>query len=182
MIIKLISVFICILGYKILKNVVNFRRIKKLYSYFLTITTDKVDGRIYETKAEVISLFKLAGIKDGFIPVVQPAGYNFVAEMKLSLFNSYPSKKEIFYPHYLRMFDFAFGVFKYRIFEAINPIFWIDTVVFAPKAILNYLGMEPETRSFKLLNLILTGFYWLWLLFWGILSERFKTFIFSYLP
>lgn len=179
---KILFIFTCILGYKILKNLVNFYRLKKLYSYFLTITTNEVNNKAYETKVEVISLFELAGIKDGFIPVAQPIGYNFVKEMKLSLFDNYPSKKEIFYPHYLRMFDFAFGVFKYRIFEAINPIFWIDTVVFAPKAILNYLGMEPETRSFKLLNLILTGFYWLWLLFWGILSERFKTFISGYLP
>ena len=56
----------------------------------------------------------------------------------------------------------AKGIFKERILETFNPIYWIESAIFLPKHTLMYLGIKPDNIILKLLQLawfILAGAY-----------------------
>lgn len=175
---KFLITFLIIFIYKFLKNSYNLYRIKKIQFYFLTIFTDKVDNRVYETKDEAINLFKNAGIEDSFFPISQPIGFGQVANSNTSTFTNYPSNLNIFVAAELKMFNRAIGIYKKRIKECFNPFYWIDTVLFLPKTIFQYIGIRPGSIFVKISNLI----YWLFTFFISLFKEDLSTFILSYLP
>lgn len=169
--------FLLIVLYRISFNLSKLFRTKKLLKIFITITHDKVDNRVYETKNEVIELFLSAGIKDAFIPVAERRG-SVITTYTASLFNAYPTNRVDFFSHYITMFDETIGTFKHRIFETFNPFFWINFVLFLPKNIIDYLGLNTNTVFVKILNLI----FWICTFLLGLFQSEFKTFILSHLP
>lgn len=181
----LIYIFIFSFFYKFLKNTYYYFRIKKLFSYFVTIASEKaedINNKAFETKSEVIELFKKAGIEDKIVPVARSLGYNHAVRYNSSAFDSYPNNREDFFYVYVRMFDEAKGTFKYRAKEVLNPFYWTELILFAPKNLLNYIGATPEARSGKILNVILTSIYWFFGIFIAIFKDKIHTFLLSYLP
>lgn len=180
-----IYLFIFIFIYKALRNTCHYFRIKKLYSYFKTITSEKVEDineKVFETKAEVIELFKKAGIHDTLVPTIKLLGYGQGVHYNASAFDTYPCNREDFLHVYLSIFDESIGTFKRRILEVFSPFYWIDLILFAPKNLLNYIGASPESRSTKILNILLTFIYWIFGIFIAIFKEKIHTFLLSYLP
>lgn len=151
---------------------------KKIESYFNTIYTNNTNHLVYETKDEAIKLFKQAGIEDSFIPVTQPMGYGRVASFKASTFGNYPSPLNVFFSPQLRMFSTATGVYKKKIFESINPLYWIELVIFFPKFIFQYLGISGETIVIKIINLI----YWFISSLLLLFKDDIKNFIINNFP
>ena len=48
----------------------------------------------------------------------------------------------------------AKGTFKHRIIENFSPLFWIDCVLFLPRTVLEYMGVDGNgviTKVFQLL-------------------------------
>ena len=175
-------IFFLIFSYKLIRNIGRFIRINTLYKYYFSLCSPNTNPKVWETKQETINLFKIAGIKDTFIPVSQKMGHGYIGSFKASLFDNYPTNRSNFASHYFSMFDEAKGVFKYRIYECFNPFYWIDLIIFLPRNILNYIGVSPEVRSTKILNIILTSIYWFLGILVAILQDKIQTFILSYLP
>lgn len=182
----LFYLFAFVFIYKVSKNTYYYFRLQKLYSYFKTITSEKeekIDNRAFETKSEVIELFKKASVEDNLIPTIKHVGSGYAVPYKVSCFSSYPTNStEEFVISYVRMFDEAKGTFKHRAKEVLNPFYWIDSILFAPKNLLNYIGVSPESRSTKILNIVLTSIYWFLGIFVAIFKEKIHTFLLSYLP
>lgn len=178
-------IFIFSFLYKLLKNIYCCKRLQKLYSYFKTITSEKsedINNKAFETKAEVIELFKKANIKDYSIPTMKLLGYGQAAHYNASAFANYPNINKDFFIAYVSMFDEAIGTYKRRAWEVLNPFYWIDLIIFAPKNILNYIGVSSESRSTKILNVILISVYWFFGIFIAIFKEKIQAFILSYFP
>ena len=168
--------------YKLVRNLSRFIRIKILYKYYYSLCTPNTNPKVWETKQETINLFKIAGIKDSSIPVSKKIWSGYISAFKASLFDNYPNNRSDFAPHYFSMFDEAKGIFKYRIFECFNPFYWLDLIIFAPKNILNYIGVSSEERSTKILNVVLTFMYWIFGIFITVLKDKIQAFILSYFP
>ena len=182
----LFYLFTFVFIYKTSKNTYYYFRLQKLYSYFKTITSEKdeeIDNRAFETKSEVIELFKKAGVEDNLIPTIKHVASGYGVPYKVSCFSSYPTNStEEFVISYVRMFDEAKGTFKHRAKEVLNPFYWIDLILFVTKNLLNYIGVSPESRSTKILNIILTSIYWFFGILIAIFKEKIHTFLLSYLP
>lgn len=160
----LLALLLFIWVYFLLSNVYNFKRTKKLKIYHLDfLNGEKQDFSTY--KSEVLSLFKKAKIKDSHFPVTQHVGYNYLAKITASVWATFPSKIEYVAVTIDSMFDEAIGYYRKNIFNSFNPLFLIEKVLFFPKAILDYLGLSPEHRSTKILNLLLTAFWWVFDIF-----------------
>ena len=170
--------FLCVFFYIFLKNCYCFYRVNKIYSYFLTVMTDKPNKLAFETKDEILKLFKDAGVEDSLIPITQPMGYGKLAQFNASAFKVYPSPLNIFVGVELKMFEYASGVYKNRIKRCFSPFYWIDMVIFLPRTIFQYLGLKTDSIFIRLSNLI----YWLFGIFFGLFQSELKTFILSHLP
>ena len=106
-----------------LKNCYRVYRVNKIYSYFSTILTHNPNNLAYETKDEILKLFKEAGVKDSFIPITQPMGYGQLARFNASTFKAYPSPLNVFVGAELEMFDYALGVYKNRVKKCFSPFY-----------------------------------------------------------
>lgn len=150
---KILLIFFLIVAYKFLINLSHYLRIKKLHKYFSDFVEKKrTDMNLY--KQEVISLFKKAHIKDVKTPVSEPIGFGQVVNANVSVFSMFPSLRPVFAMESLNMFEEAEGVFRKNMIDCVNPLYWIELILFLPKSLLSYLGLPSEATAYKLLNVL----------------------------
>ena len=156
---RFLIIFLFIVGYKFLSNLLHYFRIKKLHQFFCEFMKQKRDNmNLY--RQEVLSLFEKAHIKDIKIPVSECIGNRQIANATVSAFSMFPSLRPAFSSTALNMFEEAEGVFRKNMFDSINPLYWIDLILFLPKTLLSYLGISSKTSGYKICNVLLTFIWW----------------------
>ena len=53
-----------------------------------------------------------------------------------------------------RVMYLAIGIFRERMTESLNPIFWGEAIVFLPRTVLSHLGVSAEGVVAKVANLV----------------------------
>lgn len=154
-----IILFIFVIIYKMLSNLYFYFRIKHLNKLHSKWRIGKAP-RFPTYKSEVISLFKRAGIQNLLTPTAMPIGYNQIANFNADVFTNFPSTHIDIANGAVRMFYEAEGTFRHRFFESLNPIYWIELVLFAPKKLLIYLSFDENKTLFKTCNILLTFIWW----------------------
>jgi hypothetical protein len=71
--------------------------------------------------------------------------------------NLYPTDDANYAIAILQILQQTVSVYKSRLAEAINPLYWINVVIFLPRTILEYLGAKGTGLGTKVLQLI----YWI---------------------
>lgn len=146
--------------HRILINAYRLYRLQKIQnSYKLWHSSN--NPKFLEYKQELVSLFKNAGLPDGSFPIAQEADYGLIAGTMYSAFMNVQSARPEFVSFIASSFSSASGVFKKRIFDTINPLCWVEAIVFLPRHILLYLGVKPESivnRIFLILWWVATPF------------------------
>ena len=178
MIKKILIIFLFICLYKIISNFVNYKYLCKIENEYITwLSSKNKNPNLTQCKNKVISLFKKANVSNCCIPLTQPTGFGKCVTTRVSVFENFPSPYENFASIHFNMITVAKGTYKQRALETFNPLFWIDLVLFAPKNILEYIGLNDETTLFKALNIVLTFFWWLF----GIIINLFNTEIHNFI-
>ncbi len=151
---------VCIIVYKVLINLYKYVELNSYYSdYQKYLANEK--NHCSRNKNQAIKLIKNAGVVDNYVPISQPSGYGTIATISASVFTNYPTNSNIFAGGMLDAFDAALGTYRSRIIESFNPLFWIETILFLPRNLLDYLGISKESIAYKLCNLIFTFLWWL---------------------
>lgn len=148
-----------VIMYKFLTNTYFYFRIKQLnrdHIKWLSGTKPTFPTRKHET----ISLFKRAGVQNLSTPISQPIGCNQVASFNVDVFTNFPSTNSYIYNGAIRMFYEAEGVYRQRMFDSLNPVYWIELIIYAPKKLLTYLGFDETKILFKTCNILLTFIWW----------------------
>ena len=167
-----ILIFLCIVLFRLSINGYYFiktRTLRKKYGNW--IYSRPKDYSMSEKKAEIIFLWENAGIKDLYLPRVEPVGYGQLATGKVSLFTSFPSVYEDMAGLTIRVFHEAEGVYIQRTKEAINPIAWVILMVNLPEKISKALGFAPS----KGLSNFLKGIWWIFSIFCAFILATYPT-------
>ena len=156
---KLLYFFIAVLLYKLLVNMYYLWRINYLYSIFISSFNDSNKSKFnsLEYASEMKSVILKAGVQDTRLAVSQPTGYMQVATFKASVLENILNARVDFVEATNSKFRDAMGVYKHRIFECFNPIYWIESIVNLPKRTLVYLGVDGESILVKISTLS----YWI---------------------
>lgn len=131
---------------------------------------------VFQTKKEIIDIFKKLRIEDKYFLVSQNARYGKIACFKASVFTVYPSNINIFYNSQINMFEETIGILKKNMLDCINPIYWIENLIFLPQNILICLGIDSASIIGKLFNVIV----WIVIFVLGLFDNEVKTFIISH--
>lgn len=123
-----------------------------------------------EQTPQIIRLFINAGIEDAIVSSVEWIGFGYFQTSKPSVFNNISVTRNDIVNLALKMFHRSIGIYKSRLIETINPIYWIELIIFLPKKISNYLGVSPESIVIKIAQLL----YWIIATIIGILLEVYK--------
>lgn len=156
---KFLIIFLSIILYKFLTNYIRLKQLQKYEREFIDFLSNK-SCIIDEHSVQTINLFKRAGIRDAKIPISQPIGFGQVANFNASTFQNFPMTQRAVSEPALVMFRNATGIYRTRMLESINPIYWTDLIVFLPKNLLDYIGINSDAAAFKLWNAFLTFIWW----------------------
>jgi hypothetical protein len=115
------------------------------------------DWQLAECESQVVNLFKGAGVEDAPISYVEPAGYGFVVQKQLSTFRNITKIDDDVIGLTLGMFHKAIGVYRSRMIESFNPLYWLEIAVHLPKQVLGSLGVPPESVFARIAQLVYWG-------------------------
>ena len=151
-----------IIIYKFLLNLIKCLKLKKFQNEYLDFLAKKnVNPSLH--KNEIMQLLKDADVQDVSSTISQPSGYGMIATQNASVMTNYPSSILPLVKGMMELFDNGIGEYKKRYMEALSPLYWIDLIVFFPKHLLEYIKIDKEKYSFKILNIVLTFSYWLFM-------------------
>jgi hypothetical protein len=149
----ILYVFLLIAIIKLVINAQKFiatKRYKDMYLRWLAGETN----RIFEHKARVVTLWKDAGVSDGTIGNAQPVGYGKVMTGSASVMENFPNPRADMHEITMRIFYEAIGVYRSRMVETINPVYWLEAIINLPKHAFAYLGASPESVVTKIFQLV----------------------------
>ena len=163
-------------------NLINFFRFNSIEKLFNGLFADdtKVRTKSLSFKNRIINYIKYAGVNDKHIPISQPVGYFQVANATVStLKNIVNAREDIVSSNYELLLE-AKGNYWSRFINSFNPFYWIRVVIFVPKYMFSYLGLNPDSVIIKIFQLI----YWIVAVVFTILTSVFtdkvKSFIISF--
>lgn len=157
---KYIYIFVTIVIMRFLYYLFKYLNNDKLYKiwkqYFYDLINKKPNSKAITYTKAIENNFKSAKIKNSLIPIAQPIGYWQIATSQAKSFdNIFVNDKRVM-PYINEAFLQTAGVFREKMFESFNPFYWIKLIIFLPKNIISYLGLNVETIFTKLFQLI----YW----------------------
>lgn len=146
----------CFLIYRIIHNLTRLISIKKLYSDYQEYLKNP-QYSFSQKVPRIIKLFNNAEIENFTVSKFREAGYGRLRKSKIKGFSNVAFTDPEFVPKIHGKFHEARGVFKGRIWETINPLFWIEFVLKLPTYILEFLGLKSGNVLSKVLQII----YWI---------------------
>jgi hypothetical protein len=150
---RLLYFFICVLLLKLVINLSKYIRAKRYLSKYWKWLA-KGDTKLLEHKTQVIKILKDAGVEDALIGSVELVGYGYVRTGNASTFENFPNARQDVAHATVRMFHQAIGVYRSRMFETFNPLYWIEAIINLPKQTLVYLGLPSESIVIKIAQLV----------------------------
>jgi len=154
-IMKLYIIILCILGLKIIINIYNMILCNYyLEKYYQWLFRNR-NLHLVQNKQKVKHLILNANVKDIYASYVEPAGYGQLYTAQISTLNNFPCNREDIARYTVVMFNDAIGTYKRRAIETINPLYWIQLIIYLPKKLLIYFGYEKDNFFVKFIQ-----FFW----------------------
>ena len=155
----LLITFLIVFAYKLLSNVISLFKTKHFIELHLKyIVEQNFDISVYQPSFE--KLLKRANIKDSFVAEAEPIGYGHIVTRNISVMLNIQSKRQDIASLVNHQLIRAKGVYSLRIKECFSPIYWIECIVFMPRHLLDYLGIDKDKVGYKLSNVLLTFIWW----------------------
>jgi hypothetical protein len=105
------------------------------------------------------------------VPVVEPVGFGYIQTGNAPVFTNLTNKRKDIALHVIDLFYRAKGVYKDRMLEAFNPLFWIMFLVNLPENLFSYLGFPTENVFSRIIQL----FYWVAVTVIGLILVTYET-------
>lgn len=104
---------------------------------------------------EIKDLFAKADVGTPKIPRTEPLGLGQIININLDVVdNMAKNDREVIHIMF-HLFHLAEGTFLFRIRQSINPIYWLETIIFLPSIILGFVGLPQTSVISKTANAIM---------------------------
>lgn len=154
---KIFIIFIFLVLYKLITNYIKLKNIEKHKQKYLEWLGDQNSHpNIYQDGLAVRELILSAGVEEPYVFTSIPSGPGLISTGKVSVLNNYPSSLIQHTYAMMKAMDSASGVFKRRCKETVNPLFWIDFILYLPKYAISYVGLDANSVTAKVLQI----FWW----------------------
>jgi hypothetical protein len=130
----------------------------------------KCAGWITSNMSEIKRRIKKSGIGEPSLSYMDPKGYGYVAQQNMSVIDNLLFLNKDVQKQGITTLQRVRGYYLSQTKRSLSPLFWIETLLFLPKAMLNASGIETTSKfadtGIKIVQLI----YWL-LVLWLIISK-----------
>jgi hypothetical protein len=122
---------------------------------------NKAGNWVNENHIEIKKVVLKTGVSDFIHTTMEPVGYGHIQEKKLSALDNLLYKNIKILQESREMLERAKGYYKVESIKSLNPIFWIEFLVFLPREIINYLTVSDKKEENKLWVNIIQVMYWI---------------------
>ena len=129
----------------VIDSAYSFWQLNKIYQKYILWLRNDVTVNIARERSALHRLIRHAGISERVIPHLHDLGYGKACHVNLGVIDQFPSKIPEIAEASTLMIQTALGVYKDRMMNAFNPLWWIDTLIFLPRRILMYLNISAES-------------------------------------
>lgn len=143
-----------------LDKLIRIKRYLEAYKNYLRNPTFE----FAQKKPQIIQLFKDAGLKDFVISRLEPAGFGHLRTLAVSGFENIALREADVVDGIRSRFNEAIGIFRHRMLQSINPLFWLEMIFKLPQHIFAFVGVLPDKLVVKIALII----YWLVALLLGL--------------
>lgn len=176
--------------FKFVENLVNLLRTfryEKLYNRYFNLyikepekTRNQEEIRLvkkmFECRTQILTLFKKAGLEDIYVKITVPTGYGYVDHQHYSILENLTNIKtlgNVDIPITInKYFRITIGFFKEKMWEALNPLYWIKKVIFLPQEFIRYIGFPKELKTISIIGRAFNIIYWVAAIFLVILHLK----------
>lgn len=157
---KICITIIFIILMKITINGFRLIRLKQLENSYKKFTETPILS-FHEKKYEIVELFKKAGLSDRYFTQMVPIGLGHGTARNITLFDNIGTPDPDIVLLLITYFKEAAGIFKKRIFDSLNPIYWIEFLIFLPQNIIYYLGLNKDSKNIQIFTKVLNIIWWI---------------------
>ena len=178
---NIVITILLILFLHALYNLINFLRYpiieKNLMLAYSTDANSKMKALSHRT--QILNYIKYAGVKDKHLPVTQAVGYGQIASANASIFDNILNNRQDIAGMAIECLLEAKGNYWSKFINSFNPFYWIRFILFIPKNILSYLGLNDKSIIIKIFQLIYWIFAAICTFLLAIFPNEIKTFVLS---
>lgn len=149
----ILRIFAILVLFKAFCNFVYLISAKYYYKKYLS-WSKKNNVNIIRYRHSIAKLFKRANVKEHNISRIRPLGYSQIQAVQISAIENIGVLDKELLIHTVTLFEESIGVFKSRMIESFNPLFWIELIIFLPRSIISYLGFKPESIFVRILQVL----------------------------
>jgi len=163
--------------FKLINNLIEYIRCKHYLNKYYDFMSKEITWEFEELVPQIKELFKNAGIQDASFPHAQLAGCNQVFTGAASVLSNITHPRIEIRFSVIQMFHRAIGVYRSRILDTINPLYWIRLIVYLPKRLLSYVGVSPDRILVKVSQVVYWGLTFIYVIFETEINQFLKDFI-----
>lgn len=186
---KILIILLIIVGFKLINNYIRFdqmlkfsrkysRALELIHADEITEEADILFQEIRERKPIIQELIQLSSVK---LPVqsVNIPDYKFglVTVKKVNCLDYMLQGHGVVEMAVIETLDYTRGVYKQRMKDAVNPLYWINIMIFLPQELLHYFDYSVGNLFIKLINVV----WWAFNLYLSLHSDLVKEFIYTLL-
>lgn len=146
-------IFITIFLYKLISNIINYFTANYYINKHLDFLA-KGDSQFSTYQRSIKTLVERADITATYVPMAQPMGYGYLSTGKINCLDNVSSRLEDVAVALHHAMLKAKGAYRSRILECFSPRYWIELILFFPKHLIQYLGLNSNAISTKILQLL----------------------------
>lgn len=132
----------------------SFHQLNEIYQRYVLWVRGDMTLNLARDRSALHRLVAHANISDRVIPRLHHLGYGKAYKISLGVIDQFPSTDPELVEASIFLIQSALGVYRDRMKNAINPLWWIDTLIFLPRAILTYLNISAESVIVRLGQLV----------------------------
>ena len=150
----LLIIAACVPLLRFVLNLSKYLRTRWYYRRYKKWLSTSQGMKLRESRGQVVKLFKGAGVEDSFVSVAQHIGYDKLSVKEVSVFGNFPNSRDDFAAPFIAMFLEAKGTYRARMLESLNPLYWIEAIIYLLRTLLGYLDLPAEGTGVKILQLV----------------------------
>jgi hypothetical protein len=174
MILNVIFIFVILISARFIIYAYKLYQIRRYFGIYEEYINNPSND-FKQHKPQILELFKDANVSDFSINRLEPAGFGQLKKINFSGFNNIGLLEAEIVVLIRGSFNETIGVFRHRMYQSINPLFWLEFIFKLPQYIFEFVGVLPDKVAVKIALIV----YWLLAILLGLkkfdlLKELFK--------
>ena len=174
-IILIVLLFITIVLIKFFLNISKYYYLKKVitkHNIFIAGEMAEDDGQkkqdgieagnwIQENQLEIKNVVSKTGLRDQTKSYMQPLGLGYAKQQNVNALDNMLFLNTEILELAREIINRAKGYYKVQALKSFNPLYWIEILIFLPREILKYIGVDEKEKVGSIITKIIQIIYWI---------------------